>query len=88
MKISRDTECACLIANDKLVKEESLINEYSLLKMGHKNVYKVQKAIIEIELPYYVGKTKSLCFDTEYDLVIYLGKNAIAHKINKPRKHA
>ena len=38
--------------------------------MAGKNVYKVQNAIIEIKSPYCMGKTKALCFDTEYDLII------------------
>ena len=38
--------------------------------MADKSVYKVQRAIIEIELPYYTEKTKALCFDIEYNLVI------------------
>ena len=51
MKILRDTGCTCIIVNNILVKTDSFINEYSLLKIADKNVYKVQKDIIEIELP-------------------------------------
>ena len=70
VKIIRYTGCFCIIVNNKFVKNGNLINEYSLLRMVDKNVYKVQMAIIGIELPYYMGNTKSLCFDTEYDLII------------------
>ena len=70
MEILRDTNCACKIVNNKIPKKESLINEYSLLKMADKNVYKAQKSIIEIKLPYYTGKTEALSFDPEHDLII------------------
>ena len=57
MNIIRDTGCSCIIVNNNSVEMGNLINEYSLLKMAGKNVFKVQRAILEIESPYYAGKT-------------------------------
>ena len=70
VQVLRDTGCSCVIVNKDFVEKKNLINEYSLLKMADRNAYRVQKALIEIESPYYVGKTKALCFNTEYELII------------------
>ena len=69
VQVLRDTGCSCVIVNKGFVEKENLINEYSLLKMTDRNLYRVQKALIEIESLYYFGKTKALCFNTECELI-------------------
>ena len=60
----------------------------SLLKMTDRNLYRVHKALIEIESLYYFGKTKALCFNTECELITYLSLNVSVHMKNSHKKPA
>lgn len=71
VKVLRDTGCSTVVARKCLVPEQCFTGKERMVKLANGQVYKYPVAEIEVESPYFSGKTTAVCIpNPSYDLLI------------------
>ena len=67
----RDTGCTGCVVRRSLVSSDQLLGKESDVTLIHESTQRYPLAMVEIDCPFFTGKTEALCMDdTLYDLVI------------------
>ncbi|KAK3888857.1 hypothetical protein Pcinc_007123 [Petrolisthes cinctipes] len=71
VKVLRDTGCSTVIARKSLVPAECFTGQERMVKLANGQLQKYPVAEIEVESPYFNGKTTAVCMpNPSYDLMI------------------
>ena len=71
VEVLRDTGCTCCTVKRSLVFGDQLIGKESYVTLIDETTQRYPLAVIDIDLPFFIGKTGALCMEnTLYDLVI------------------
>lgn len=71
VKVLRDTGCSTVVARKSLVPAECFTGQERMVKLANGQLQKYPVAEIEVESPYFNGKTTAVCMpNPSYDLMI------------------